>query len=214
MKFKIATGLLTLTLLGCVSMNGSFVGVDEDTPEGVTNLVEKKFIGIPLVLGMEGNAVRLNSEWMITAKHNNLLIKETLISHPECDVAVYRDYDPSYGQTPTGLLYEEQDAFVVGYPPTPFPLTSQKGNYLGEVDNLSWKGDCLFSALDASAVSGMSGSGVFSDKGELVGITHAVMDSKVTFSNGEKVRPTLFLPLLRVKDWLYETTGVKLGENK
>jgi hypothetical protein len=208
MKMLLAI-LSCIILSGCsVVTNGSFIGIDQDTPEGVVNLVEKKFIGIPLLLGMEGSAVRLDSEWVLTAAHNNLLIKETLIKHPECDIALYRDVDESYGQTPAGKLFMHEEAFMIGYPPTPFPITSQKGQYIGEVKNLGWRGDCTYSAMTNTLISGLSGGGVFNTKGELVGVTHALMDGEVVWGDGTShYRPSVFLSLLAVQEWLTEVTG-------
>ena len=151
MKFKIATGLLTLTLLGC-AFNGLPEGYHDQTPEGISENVEKVFVP-PF---MEGSSVRLNDEWLLSAAHNKTIFflqGREVYYHPTCDVALIRDHKEGV-TTKVGSLNVGESVFVVGYPAA-MPLMSHKGRHVGNITIP--KTPCIYGATNATTIGGMSG---------------------------------------------------------
>jgi hypothetical protein len=173
---------------------------DDDYPS-----VEKLFVGVPLLLGMEGSTVRLNDEWLLTVGHNAPILAMQLrdvVYHPTCDVALIRSQGIS--TTSTGLVYPGEKVTHVGYPSAQ-PLTANVGQYVGDVIQPD---GCQYSATTASVMGGMSGGGVFNSEGELVGVSVGYSKGQVVWDSGEKLNdPTIFISLAGIEDWLSNTTG-------
>lgn len=195
-----------MILTGCVS-NGVTVGLHEDTPP-VEDFVNKRFVGVPVLLSMEGSDVYLGGGWYISAAHNKLILALQLKNttyHKICDVVVYKGKDKGEGVKLGSFDYGDT-LYTVGYPMI-MPLTSSKGTYQGYVYEPS--NPCRYFTTDAAIASGMSGGGVFNEKGELVGIIRGVMKTTLVWDNGHTIKnPTIFTNLEYVKDWLYNTTGI------
>lgn len=206
MKKMITVGIAALLLSGCA--NRLVVGVDETTPQVAVDNTHKVFVGIPAFLSLEGSVSRLDSEWMVTAAHNAPLLKAQLkdvFYHPKCDIALYRDRDDSFdGQV--GKVYPNQNVYHVGYP-TGMPMVSSLGQYAFDVSDPS--DGCVYSATTSGVISGMSGGGVYNEKGELLGVTRGFISETITFNGITVEDPAVFYSLLAVSDWLYEITGKK-----
>jgi hypothetical protein len=200
---KFSLVLLLGLLVGCA--NG-VPSIDTSiAPEGVTETVEKTFIGIPPLLSMEGSKVRLDQEWVLTVKHNSPILNtlgEEVYYHPTCDIALIRDMDKEAKGNTLGYLYKGDTVFLIGYP-LGFPLSVNSGTY---IDDFLMSGDtCNYSGITGTVMGGMSGGAGFDNKGNLVGIV--VGFSKVTL-NGEYY-PSIgtIVPLAGVSAWLTEVTG-------
>lgn len=200
--------LLTLTLTGCA--NKSFTNA-ADTPE-VSDQVEKMFFGVPLVLALEGSRVRLNDEWVLTAKHNSPILPADTIYHPTCDIALVPSKIDQEVEAKVGAGYSHDDFYFAGYP-LAHGYTVTEGKYLGDLYIDDWEG-CTFSATTNGIGVGMSGGGVFTADGNLVGIIHGFTKGTVTWNDGTTYKkPAVFVSLMAVKDWLYEHTGVQVKED-
>lgn len=112
----------------------------------------------------------------------------------------------STSTTKVGKVYENETLTTIGYP-VGLPLASTQGNYVGEIDVDNW--DCTMSASTNVTMGGMSGGGVFNDKGELVGVVHGFISGDVVWSSKSVKSPSVFLSLYAVKGWLTEMTGVE-----
>ncbi len=195
--------LTSLLLTGCA--NGLPELSTSTTKQ--TQSVEKIFVGVPFLMGLEGSSVRLDDNWMVTAAHNKSILKAQLKEvyyHETCDIALYRSQGTS--TTKVGKVYENETLTTIGYP-VGLPLASTQGNYVGEIDVDNW--DCTMSASTNVTMGGMSGGGVFNDKGELVGVVHGFISGDVVWSSKSVKSPSVFLSLYAVKGWLTEMTGVE-----
>lgn len=204
-------GGLAAVVIGCASVQEeSFL---QEHPQ-VKNNSEKIFIGVPSLLALEGTTVRLNEEWMLTAGHNKLILMaqgykegENVFYHPTCDVALIREH--GVGGSEIGLLYSGEYVYHTGYAMLQ-GFKVWKGEYLGDIVAYGWE-DCYMSASSAENASGMSGGGVYTKDGTLVGITHGTASGLVQWENGRVASyPSVFTPLYSVKDWLFEMTGEEL----
>lgn len=208
MNYKAAIFAILPLLSGCVS-NGSVFGVNEDTPH-VTQNVEKVFIGIPTLFGLEGSMVSIGNGFYLTAKHNYPILEAQLLDvvyHPTCDIAIIKTDNLSNPTLKLGLVYQDTTVHTVGYP-IAAPLSSSKGKFIGDVYEA--EGECLYSATDAPVKSGMSGGGVFNEQGELVGIIRGVMYGNVTWEEGRIAKDiTVFTTLKFVEDWIFEHTQLR-----
>ena len=173
---------------------------------------KKMFVGIPILFGLEASSVRLDENWILTAKHNKVLLNLLGIEayyHPHCDIALIPEQGK--GHSKVGLVYRGESVVHIGYPMA-FPLAENHGIYLGEVLVDSWQ-KCVMSASTGVIATGMSGGGVYNKQGELVGINHGYVSSKINWedhadwSNHTAHNPSVFLALFAVKDWLNNTTG-------
>ena len=87
------------------------------------------------------------------------------------------------------------------------PLAKNEGVVIGDVVSSS-RPNCVASYTDGVIMSGMSGGGVYNDKGELVGV-NVGFSLVATKKDGEKTNmPTIFQSLNAVKGWVKEITGI------
>lgn len=203
---KLTAMLLTAILSSCAASNGSITGVDPDTPQKVLDNTGKKFVGIPVLLSMEGSYARLNEEWIITAAHNRPILPQETFYHPICDVALYKDSSVTESVLDAGVVYYGEEVFHVGYPLL-YGEVSQKGVVVG--DTVGSDG-CRYTITTASVMVGMSGGGVYNSQGELIGITNGFSE-KLVWQDGRVMEDmTLFITINAVKDWIEEVTGDKV----
>lgn len=175
---------------------------------------EKIFIGIPSLFALEGTMVRLNEEWLLTPKHNKLLLQlqgyrdgVDVFYHPTCDIALVKE--EGVGRSEVGLLYEGQTVYQAGYAIYQ-GFTVEKGVYLGDIIANGWE-KCFMAASTAENSMGLSGGAVYNKDGVLVGVTHGTASGIIKWDNGNAANyPSVFTPLYSVKDWLHELTGEKL----
>lgn len=194
---------LVMTLTGCA--NG-IPNINTEIDHGIEVSNEKIFVGIPLFASLEGTTARLDSEWIVTAAHNKLILsmtKDEVYYHPTCDIALIRSQGTSY--TEVGKVYEGQLVTHVGYP-IGLPLSTGKGSYVGEIVAIN-RGPCQMSATTGVLMSGMSGGGTYNHRNELVGVNHGYAWGDVQFPNVTVSQPAIFVSLYRVRDWLTEITG-------
>lgn len=195
--------VLYLMLTGCSSHLIS--GADIDQAIGQNN--QKIFVGIPVLASIEGSMTRLDETWLLTAKHNKVILSlqgREVYYHPYCDIALVRSAGTVHASI--GMVLNGQDILHVGYP-IGLPLSASKGKYVGDVFVQDWDG-CQMSATTGVVSSGMSGGGVYNAHDELIGINHGYVSGSVTWPSGEKVsHPAVFVSLYAVKDWLHQITG-------
>lgn len=192
-----------LLLSGC-SSNLVF---SADIGEAIGHNNQKIFIGIPVLASLEGSMARLDENWILTAKHNKVILSvqgREVYYHPYCDIALVRSDGTVHASV--GMVLNGQDILHVGYP-IGLPLSASRGKYVGDVFVQDWDG-CQMSATTGVVSSGMSGGGVYNDHEQLIGINHGYVSGSVTWPNGEKVsHPAIFVSLYAVKDWLQQVTG-------
>lgn len=203
-----------LILAGCAA-NGFYEGYSSTTPEHIEDYNQKVFLGIPFALAFEGSSVRINEEWVATVAHNKIiLLGREVYYHPRCDFALIRDKTDKKEDYPkVGYIYENDgynEIYHIGYPLFA-PLSSHKGNYLGDVTNPT--DNCYYSATDGTVIGGMSGGGVYNKHGDVVGVTTGVMYKNIkwdkTVNKREQMAPAVFMSFLAVEDFIHEVTGIE-----
>lgn len=203
--------LLTLVVLVSACSNGH---VSHDTSilsnRTIAN-TEKVFAGIPILLGMDGSAARLNEEWMVTAAHNMPILVATgrwdVIEHPTCDIAVYRSKGSN--TVPLAIGHFGEELVAVGYP-MGMPMAANPGKVIGNVVMDDYP-DCTMVATTMVIAQGMSGGGVYNTDGELVGVVHGFATSTMYWPDGTSLsNGGVYVQLSTVREWLFEVTGVKL----
>jgi hypothetical protein len=205
-KFLMATILLLSP--SCIA-NGFYEGVASGTPKNVLSENKKIFIGVPLLLSLTGSSAKYNNEWYVTAAHNKPLLggKEAYY-HPVCDFAIFRNKSDKGKEPKLGYVFKNEDTYHVGYP-VGMLISSHKGKYIGEVFNPGDK--CIYSASDATTISGMSGGGVYNKYGELVGVNIGIMQGAIEWPNGKvEFSPSIFMSINTVKIFIEEVTGSKV----
>ena len=205
---RLGLAATVLMLLSGCAANGFYEGVHDDTPEDIEKYTDKKFLGFPALLALEGSSVKLDNQWRATVAHNKwLLIGQEVYYHPRCDFALIKVEDT--GEEPDiGLIYDNESVFHTGYPAFGF-YSSHEGKYLTDVKDLS--DGCTYSTTDATLISGMSGGGVFNEKGAVSGVNVGIMfgvdwqENEIDVSN-----PAVFMPFVAVRDFIFEVTGKNL----
>lgn len=217
-KFSILLPSVLSLLTGCAA-NGFYEGYSSTTPEKIEKYNEKIFLGIPIALAFEGSSVRISDEWVATVAHNKvILLGREVYYHPRCDFALIRDKaEKKWDYPKIGFVYENDgynEVYHVGYPLLA-PLSSHKGNYLGDVSNPT--DNCYYSATDSTVIGGMSGGGVYNKNGEVVGVTTGIMFKNIkwdkTANKREHMAPAIFISFLGVEDFIHEVTGVDYYPN-
>ena len=204
--------LATVLLFGCVANGVPSIGVNQND-KAIAENTEKMFVGIPVVLSLDGSTARLNNEWLVTNAHNKPIIDMQNLEayyHPTCDIALIRESGDNI--VDVGLVYKGESVKHIGYP-IGMPISVNYGKYYGDItiSNFTYN-DCTYSVSDGVVASGMSGGGVYNSQNELVGINVGVI---LKFSTTHPDYATLndenvaqFLPLAAVDKWLAEVTGV------
>tara|TARA_Y100001956_G_C4079449_1_gene167711 strand:- start:4 stop:624 length:621 start_codon:yes stop_codon:yes gene_type:complete len=195
--------LVALLLTGCANGLPDVYGNIQDDIEQDN---EKIFVGVPLLMGLEGSVARLDNEWLVTAAHNKPILEMTgkdVFYHPTCDIALVK----KQGHTDhgIGLVYPGQSVTHVGYP-LGLPLSSSKGEYVGDVSVYGWD-KCQMSGTTGVIMVGMSGGGVYNESGELIGVNHGFVSGDVTWPDQSIKSPAVFVSLYAVRDWLESVTG-------
>ncbi|AUR89074.1 TMhelix containing protein [Vibrio phage 1.121.O._10N.286.46.C4] len=192
------TFLVTI-LLGCINSNGLVSKYLLSTPSN--EQTEKIIVGIPLVLSISGSSARLNDQWMVTAAHNkNILsiLDYEAYYHPTCDIALYKKEGKS--ENVKGNYYVGTELWHVGYP-LGLGKVSSSGEFLGIVYVPT--DECVYGSSTSDTVGGMSGGGVYTRGGSLVGVTIGYLTETLTYSNGKVYdSPTVFAQISQYQDWI------------
>lgn len=128
------------------------------------------FVGIPTVLGIgySGTTTPVTATTSLTNKHVAYpTFKKVLKTHKTCDIALIAQNNKGES-VPVKIGYPKQGETIrmYGYSArTTLPVSS-----VGKVIGFAYDDHCLVGITDAGSVQGMSGGGVFNEKGELVGI--------------------------------------------
>lgn len=201
--------IAALVLAGCSNGRPNYDLTEVNKP--VQENTVKIFAGIPVALGMEGSAARLNDEWMVTAAHNWPIMLLTTVwdyhKHPTCDIVLFRSKDTNTVPLARGHFGEE--VTFVGYP-MGHPMAANKGTIVGNVEMTDYP-DCTKVATNAVVVQGMSGGGVYNNDGALIGIVHGYTSDTMRWPDGKSLKNGgVYMQLSTVADWIYEITGVEL----
>lgn len=201
-------GCITTLLSGCAA-NGFYEGVHNETPKDIETITKKNFVGIPVLLAMEGSSVKLNDEWRATVAHNKpLLLGKDVYYHPVCDFALYREKSDNDIDVKFGYVHLDEDVFLTGYP-LAMTFSSHKGKFIGDI--IDPKDNCLYSGTDATVISGMSGGGAFNAKGELIGVNVGISFGELKWKNGRTANsPSMFISLNAVSDFIEKTIGERI----
>lgn len=202
--------ILSMVLTGCCA-NG-IPNFTAGVPDIVSDNTHKMTIGL-----LEGSYTTINDEWSITVAHNKPIITltgRTVFYHPTCDIALIKTRGKTDNNVKLGVYYPGDSLHNAGYPPFPLPLAYDKLEYLGDVSGVGHLGTdkCpAYSYANGIVMGGMSGGGVWNSKNELVGVNVGFAD--ITELNGVKHDSAfIFVPLLAVKDWIHEVTGLTVSE--
>ena len=88
------SNVLMLFLCGAsVGCSNGFSSATTPLKEGFMTQNQKITYGVPLLHTIEASTVRLDEEWVLTAKHNKHLLDNLeleVIYHPKCDVALIK----------------------------------------------------------------------------------------------------------------------------
>lgn len=205
--YKLYTLLMLIFLSACVS-NGKPTFTDNNTPEHIITSTHKMFVGVPMLLSLEGSYVEIGDGWAITVAHNKMILSLTrgeVIYHPTCDIALFKVKTSNILQFDKVSSIDEK-LFASGYP-IMLPLVFNEGNWIGDIVT-SDRLNCVQSMATFNVTSGMSGGGVWNEKGNLIGVVVGILD-KATFPDGTTYKNvSVWQSLYGVKDWIYENTGV------
>lgn len=192
---------------GCVGSNGHLEPVKEHPT------LDYEMTGIPLVFFGFGTSTPLTPQLSLTAAHVAKLSYDKVVAyHPYCDIAIVESNNDALEYPELGLIYRSQAVQTFGMSPTGDVL-SGSGVYHRDLmlQDTSYFKKCPASITDAPVQDGMSGGGVYSSRGALVGIISARADpGNIRLINGEEhgiERISIFVPLNYVRDWLEEEVG-------
>jgi len=116
------------------------------------------------------------------------------------DVVVYRVAEAHRAKLPATVAFAAgdvlpgQDVFTVGYPMGWGPTMSF--GHLGNTNTFLQTVDTRLIQADVAACSGNSGGGLFNDKGEVVGIMHAIIQTERDDSTAHCSRMAFAIPAL------------------
>ncbi|WP_129120592.1 S1 family peptidase [Veronia nyctiphanis] len=205
--------LLSASLQGCFLTNGPTQFADEKTAPDLNYLP----IGIPFVLGGFGSSVPLTEELSLTAKHvAQYDFSEVVAYHPNCDVAIIKADNSDKKLPLLGKVFPNDNLNVYGFGMTGKVITG-KGKYFLDVnflDSAIFK-KCPASITDAPIQSGMSGGGVYNEKGHLVGIISGMSGSGFKVLGQQDLgnkRTSVFISSLFIKGWLQYTVDKYHGK--
>ncbi|AGG58182.1 hypothetical protein VPDG_00020 [Vibrio phage henriette 12B8] len=216
-QFILMLSLAVSTLMGCAT-NGIPSFKTSGIDEAMIANTEKTFVGVPILMSAEGSTARLNSEWLVSAAYNWIILDvlyDEVYYHPTCDIALIRDRGDNVVNV--GDLYEGDDAYIVGYPMNLAPISVNKGKYYSDTAIPKYQyPDCMYGVIDANSISGMSGGGTYSTDHELVGIyvgiAYGVTYNREVFDDISGGDISIFLPLRYVSEWITEVTGTNFYE--
>jgi serine protease Do len=190
------------------------IGVLEDTQDQRTPDKPGKIL-------VRGTGFHLRDGYIVTARHaaekqeaatGNIIPKQIRILTTDLhelpaelvgdsafmDVVVYRITEPHRTKlraaTPfaSGDVHPGQDVFTVGYPMGWGPTMSF--GHLGNTNTFLQTVDGRLIQADVAACSGNSGGGLYNDKGEVVGIMHAIIQTERDDSTARCSRMAFAIP--------------------
>ncbi len=199
----------TLTLSGCAA-NGMVM------PTTKMANVDFKFIGIPGLLSVQGSAVRIDEEWLLTAKHNaSFLLFDEVYEHPDCDIALIKDKGKIAKPLNMRLVGHTEKLTHKGY--AGFFAIPSKGR--GEFLQYLTTNNCTVGLSDAPIWQGMSGGAVYNSNKELVGINSAIIRN-IELNPGsaplkDADRRTAYVPVCskEVGEWMESVTNKNYCDN-
>ncbi len=208
---RIRNVINTIPLISSLMLTGC-AGNGLVTPTTEMDNVDLKFLGVPGVLAMQGSAVRIDENWLLTAKHNAFFIMfDDVYEHPLCDIALIKDKGEIDTPVNFKLVNEEEKVTHKGYGSFLAIPAKSEGEFLQylTVDN------CTVGLTNAPVWAGMSGGAVYNSNEELIGINQAIVWS-VELNEGSKPlkeadRRTAYTPVCteEVGQWIEKVTGVK-----
>ncbi len=211
-KKLLITIMASMLITGC-TVNGLV------TPTTEIDREELKMAGIPLIFAFNGSAVRLDDNWVVTAKHNKgFIFAEEIYEHPNCDIMIFKS--PTYENIElikTNSPKKDEKITTKGYASFLMLPSKGEGHYIEPL----MQNNCRLGMTDAPAVSGMSGGGVYNESNELLGINqsllkHIVLDEGSIPLREEGRRRTIFVPICEktVEPWIEEITKLDLCEKE
>ncbi|AKO77638.1 hypothetical protein EN12_21170 [Vibrio cholerae] len=214
-KKKLRSIINTIPIISCSILAGC-AGNGLVTPTTEMDNVDLKFLGFPGVLAMQGSAVRIDENWLLTAKHNAFFIVfDDVYEHPFCDIALIKDKGEIDAPANFKLANENEKVTHKGY--GSFLAIPSKSN--GEFLQYLTVNNCTLGLSNAPVWSGMSGGAVYNSNQELIGINQSIIWS-VELSQGsiplkEAERRTSFTPVCtdEVAQWIENVTGVQYCVN-
>ncbi|ARN69923.1 hypothetical protein FORC36_5406 (plasmid) [Vibrio vulnificus] len=208
---QIRKALVALPLISSIMLTGC-AGNGLVTPTTEIDDIDLKYLGVPGVLAMQGSAVRIDENWLLTAKHNSFFILfDDVYEHPLCDIALIKDKGKIDNQTKQTLVNADEKVTHKGYGSFLAIPAKSDGEFLQylTVDN------CTVGLTNAPMWAGMSGGAVYNSNQELIGINKAIVWS-VKLNEGsnplkEADRRTAYTPVCseEVGQWIEKVTGVK-----
>ncbi|MCE3224855.1 MAG: putative Serine protease [Nitrospira sp.] len=192
------------------------IGVLEDTQDQRTPDKPGKIL-------IRGTGFHLRDGYIVTARHaaekqdvttGSLLQKQVQILTTDLheipadlvgdsafmDIVVYRVPEVHRAKLPTGVSFSTgdvrpgQDVFTVGYPMGWGPTMSF--GHLGNTNTFLQTVDTRLIQADVAACSGNSGGGLFNDKGDIVGIMHAIIQTERDDSTAHCSRMAFAIPAM------------------
>lgn len=192
------------------------IGVLEDTQDQRTPDKPGKIL-------IRGTGFHLRDGYIVTARHaaekqdvttGSLLQKQVHILTTDLheipadlvsdsafmDIVVYRVPEVHRAKLPTGVSFSAgdvrpgQDVFTVGYPMGWGPTMSF--GHLGNTNTFLQTVDTRLIQADVAACSGNSGGGLFNDKGDIVGIMHAIIQTERDDSTAHCSRMAFAIPAM------------------
>ncbi len=204
-KNSVIAILIAINLTGCFLVNGKLTAVPEKNKPAIKYLP----IGIPFLLGGHGSSVPLTEKLSLTAKHIATYAYNSVVAyHPNCDVAIIEQENTKEELVASGYIYPEKYVATYGRGLTGNLLEGTGKYYLDVnfVDSDLFK-NCPASVMDAPIQSGMSGGGVYNEKGELVGIISGMSGANFKLLDGKELnleRVSVFVSTNFVKEWIEE----------
>ncbi len=204
-KNSVIAILMAINLTGCFLVNGKLTAVPEKNKPAIKYLP----IGIPFLLGGHGSSVPLTEKLSLTAKHIATYAYNSVVAyHPDCDVAIIEQENTKEELVASGYIYPEKSVATYGRGLTGNLLEGTGKYYLDVnfVDSDLFK-NCPASVMDAPIQSGMSGGGVYNEKGELVGIISGMSGANFKLLDGKELnleRVSVFVSTNFLKEWIEE----------
>lgn len=198
---KILIVVFCLSLTGCaLNTLPRLSSVDKPYMDNVQSIS----IGVPILLGLSGSEVVVNNQYTLSARHNGIVLPDSAIKHPDCDIAIYPT-EGFYSGLELGTLNIGAKVFFTGKVAPILPKQHLEGVYIGDAIGVFGKEDkCLYSFSTSGNIAGMSGGGVFNEGGELVGIVVGILYGWFELDGEVYYNPSIFLRTEYVINWIKE----------
>jgi hypothetical protein len=196
MKSIIAASIIAMTtLVGCAQSSGELA-----YSKNATNKADLVAFGVPGLLGLTGSSFPVSETMSITASHVPSIHK-VVSTHKDCDVKLIAQDNrgrklPTFRNPNLG-----EHVHTYGYSAnTVMPMEGEGvllKNYTAPDSSVSTS-NCIVTTSSAAGMQGMSGSAVYDDNGNVVGVLVAINSgSKEKFN-------TVVVPYSQIEKWLKE----------